>query len=202
MRLSRIEILLFFYCITQRMAITFDSVIGKQMITSDAYDIGDITDMRYDPFEWNGIGLRFKSKRSEKLAAGFGKANVLILPGKFELNDVMIIAPVLARVKDLAIADNDNMSSLSAVMDSKVVTKDNLLVGTVTNVLIDPSLWKVSSFIVRLDKTAIEAMGMKKGLFAKIIVEVRTDIILSSKDMVHLNEPMANLRERLMVIDS
>ena len=184
------------------MAINFEGVVGRQMITSDAYDVGEITDIRYDPFEWNVVGLRFKTKRGKELAAGFGKANLLILPPKFALNDVMIINTPLGSVKEMVIPDNDNISSLSAVIGQKVVTRDNLLVGNVVTVMVDTEAWKVNTFIVRLDKTAIEAMGMKKGLFAKIIVEIRTGLILSSKDMVHLNEPMGGLRDNITVIDS
>jgi len=182
--------------------ITLESLVGVQMISADAYDIGEITDVRYDPFEWNILGLKIKSKRSDKLAAGTGKGNFLIRPDKFVMNDVMLLSQPVDRLKDSVVPDNPNISSLSVLMSSKVVTKDNLLVGTITTAMIDAETWKVKSVIVRLDKTAIEAMKMKKGLFAKINVEIRTELILSSKDMVHLSEPMESLRGNITVIES
>ncbi|MDR0335382.1 MAG: hypothetical protein LBH69_05840 [Methanomassiliicoccaceae archaeon] len=183
------------------MAIPFESLIGKEMISSDAYDVGEINDVRYDPFEWNVVGLRIKTKRSEKLAAGSGKANLLIRPERFTLNDVMLLGQPLDRLRDSVVPDNSNISSLSSLISAKVVTKDNLLVGTVTTAMIDTDGWKIRSIAVRLDKTAIEAMKMKKGLFAKITAEVRTGLILSCMDMVHLNEPMESLRENIMILD-
>ncbi|MDR0198796.1 MAG: PRC-barrel domain-containing protein [Methanomassiliicoccaceae archaeon] len=175
--------------------------MDKQIVSSDAYVIGEITDVRYDPFEWKVAGLKVKTKRSEKLAAGHGKANVLILPERFVLNDVMLLGQPIDRVKDSVVPDNSNISSLSSLISAKVVTRDNALVGTVTAAMIDTDNWKVASIIVRLDKTAIEAMKMKKGLFAKINAEIRTDLILSSKDMVHLNEQMNGVRENMTVLD-
>jgi len=184
------------------MAIPLESLKDIQMISSDAYEIGQITDVRYDPFEWDVIGLRVKVKKSSgKLAAGFGKTTVLILPRKFVLNDVMLLDQPIERIKDSVIPDNDNISSLSTLISAKVVTRDNAHVGTVTTVMIDPDDWKVLSVIVRLDKGAIEAMRMKKGLFAKISVEIRADMILSSADMVHLNENMDGVRDNMTILE-
>jgi len=177
------------------------SLIGKDIITADAYNIGEINDVRYDPFEWNVVGLRIKAKHTEKFAAGHGKANLLVLPNKFVVNDVLLMSQPIDGIKDSVSRDNENISSLSTLMSAKVVTRDNALVGVVTTVVIDESTWKVSSIIVRLDKTAIEAMKMKKGFFEKINVEIRTNMILSSKDMVHLNEQMSGVRENMTVLE-
>ena len=180
--------------------IPLESLVGRQMITSDAYDVGEIIDVRYDPFEWNVLGLKLKSKRSEKLAAGSGKV-VLIRPEKFVMNDVMLLSHPIDRLKDSVAVDNNNMSSLSSLISTKVVTKDSILLGNVVTVMIDAEAWKVRSVVVRLDKAAIEAMKMKKGLFEKINAEIKTDLILSSKDMIHLNEPISGVRENMTVLN-
>jgi sporulation protein YlmC with PRC-barrel domain len=101
----------------------------------------------------------------------------------------------------MIIPDNNNISSLSTMVSAKVVTRDNALVGTVTTVLIDPDSWNVVSIVVRLDKTAIEAMKMKKGLFEKINVEIMTDIILTAADMIHLDEHMEGVKEKMTVLE-
>jgi len=184
------------------MAIPLEALKDIQMISSDAYEVGQVTDVRYDPFEWNVIGLKVKVSRSSgKLSAGFRKTSVLILPRRFVLNDVMLLDQPIEKVKDSVVPDNDNISSLSTLMSAKVVTRDNAHVGTVTTVMIDPDDWKVLSVIVRLDKAAIEAMGMKKGLFSKINAEIRSDMILSSADMVHLNENMDGVRDNMTVLE-
>ena len=173
-----------------------------QMISSDAYEVGEVIDIRYDPFEWNVAGLRVRSKRSSnKLAAGFGKANVLILPEKFVMNDVMLLSQTIEKLKDSVVPDNDNIASLSPLINAKVVTKDNMLVGNVVTVLIDTDNWKVVSMIVRLDKSATEAMGLKKGFFSKINAEMPTDMILSSAEMIHLDEHMDGVKERMTIME-
>ncbi|MDR0198331.1 MAG: hypothetical protein LBI08_01130 [Methanomassiliicoccaceae archaeon] len=183
------------------MATPLESLLGKQIVSADAYDVGEITDVRYDPFEWDVVGLKIRTKRPDKLAAGFGKANLLIRPERFILNDVMLLAQPIDRLKDSVVPDNNNISSLSSLASMKVVTKDNALLGTVVTLTVDTDAWKVRAITVRLDKTAIEALKMKKGLFAKITAEIPTSIILSSKDMIHLKEPMDRVREHMTILD-
>jgi len=184
------------------MTVPLEALRDIKMITSDAYEVGEITDVRYDPMEWNVIGLRVNTKRSsEKLAAGFGKANVMILPDKFVLRDVMLLSVPMEKVKDSVVPDNNNISLLSSIISAKVVTKDNALVGNVTTAMIDTDTWNITSIVIRLDKAAIEAMGMKKGLFSKINAEIGTDMIFSSADMVHLNEMMDGVRGKMTVLE-
>ncbi|MCL2143597.1 MAG: hypothetical protein FWH44_05000 [Methanomassiliicoccaceae archaeon] len=183
------------------MTITFDSLVGKQMISSDAYDVGEIIDVRYDPFEWNVAGLKIKTKRSEKLAAGIGKGNMMILPKNFVMNDVILLNAGIDKLKDMASPDNNNIPLLSSLRSAKVVSRDNAMVGVATDVVIDTDIWKVVSIAVRLDKTAIEAMGMKKGLFSKINAGIPADMILASKEMIHLSEGMDGIRERMTILE-
>jgi len=125
----------------------------------------------------------------------------MMLPDKFVMNDVMLLGHTIDKLKESASPDNNNISSLSSLISAKVVTRDSSLVGTATNVLIDTDEWKVRSIIVRLDKTAIEAMGIKKGFFEKINVEISTSLVLSSKEMIHLNEGMDGVRENMTILE-
>ena len=183
------------------MTVNLESLNGVPMITSDAFELGVITDIRYDPFDWTVKGLKVRSNRSSKLSAGIGKSVFLILPDDFVLNDVMIIDRPIDKMKDSVVPDNANIPSIMSLLNAKVITRDNALVGTVTTAMINTDSWKVSSLVVRLDKTAIEAMKMKKGLFSKISVEISTDLILSSADMVHLDEHMEGVREKMTVLE-
>ncbi|MCL1983968.1 MAG: hypothetical protein FWG58_01055 [Methanomassiliicoccaceae archaeon] len=184
------------------MEVPLEAFKDIQVISSDAYEVGEVVDIRYDPFEWNVAGLRIRSKRSSnKLAAGFGKANVMILPEKFVMNDVMLLSQTIERLKDSLVPDNDNIASLSPLINAKVVTKDNMLVGSVVTIMIDTDNWKVMSMVIRLDKQAIEAMGLKKGFFAKINAEIPTDIILSSAEMIHLSEQIDGVKERMTILE-
>jgi len=184
------------------MAVRLEILRNIKMISSDAYEIGEVTDLRYDPFEWRVIGLKVNVKKSSmKLAAGHGKTNVLILPRTFVMNDVLLLDEAIDEIKDLTAPDNSNMASLSSMVNSKVVTKDNALIGTVLTVMIDPNDWKVLSIVVRLDKTAIESMRMRKGLFTKINVDITTDMIMSSTEMIHLDETMDGVREKMTIVD-
>jgi len=183
------------------MIVPLVSLKDVQIISSDAFEVGELNDVHYDPFDWNVIGLRVISKRSSKLAGGIGKTAVMILPDKFALNDVMLLNQTMERIRDSAVPDNKNISLLMPMLSAKVVTKDSLSVGTVQDVVIDTAEWKVRSIIVRLERDAMDAMGLKKGLFSKINVEIRTNLILSTTDMIHLSEPMDGVKDNMTILE-
>jgi len=183
------------------MIIPLVSFKDIQLISSDAFVVGELDDVHYDPFGWNVVGLKVISKKSSMLGGGMGKTAVMILPDKFVLNDVMLLSQTMERIRDSAVPDNKNISLLMPMLSSKVVTKDSISVGTVQDVVIDTAEWKVKSIIVRLERDAIDAMGLKKGLFSKINVEIRTNLILSTTDMVHLNEEMSGVKDNMTVLE-
>ncbi|MCL2890683.1 MAG: PRC-barrel domain-containing protein [Methanomassiliicoccaceae archaeon] len=183
------------------MIVPLVSLKDVQLISADAFEIGELDDVRYDPFDWNIIGLRVISKRSSKLAGGFGKTAVMILPDKFVMNDVMLMNQTIEKIRESAVPDNKNISLLMSMLSSKVVTNDGASVGTVQDVIIDTAEWKVRSVIVKLERDAMDAMGLKKGLFSKINVEIRTNLIISTSDMVHLNVPMAGVKDNMTVLE-
>jgi len=183
------------------MIVPLVSLKDVQIISADAFEVGELDDVRYDPFDWNVIGLRVLSKRSAKLAGGFGKTAVMILPDKFVMNDVILLNQTMERIRESAVPDNKNISLLMAMLSAKVVTNDGASVGTVQDVVIDTAEWKVRSVIVKLERDAIDAMGLKKGLFSKINVEIRTSLILSTSDMVHLNQPMAGIKDNMTILE-
>jgi sporulation protein YlmC with PRC-barrel domain len=183
------------------MEVPLDNLKGKRIISSDAYEIGEITDVRYDPFEWNVVGLKLRSSRSEKLAAGFGRTDMMILPEDFELNDVLLLSQPVKSLKESVSPDNKNISSLSSLISSKVVTRDNFFIGTVTTVMVNTETWTIPSVAVRLDKDAIDAMKMKKGLFSKITVAIGTETILSCADMIHLDGTTESVRGNMTILE-
>jgi len=184
------------------MIVPLVSLKDVQIISSDAFEVGKLNDVRYDPFDWNVIGLKVISKRSSiKLAAGLGRSVVLILPEKFILNDVMLLNQPMERLRDSAVPDNSNISSLLSMVHAKVVTRDNISVGTVQDVMIDTLDWKVTSIIVRLEREAMDAMGLKKWLLSKINVEIGTRLILSTTDMIHLNEQMEGVKNNMTILE-
>jgi sporulation protein YlmC with PRC-barrel domain len=184
------------------MIVPLVSLKDVQIISSDAFEVGKLDDVRYDPFDWNVIGLKVISKKSSiRLAGGIGKTSVLILPEKFVMNDVLLLNQPMERIRDSAAPDNTNISSLMSMVQAKVVTRDSISVGTVQDVMIDTLDWKVTSIIVRLDRNAIDAMGMKKWLFSKINVEIKTNLIISTTDMIHLNEQMEGVKDNMTILE-
>jgi len=125
----------------------------------------------------------------------------MILPDKFVMNDVMLMNQTIEKIRESAVPDNKNISLLMSMLSSKVVTNDGASVGTVQDVIIDTAEWKVRSVIVKLERDAMDAMGLKKGLFSKINVEIRTNLIISTSDMVHLNVPMAGVKDNMTVLE-
>ena len=190
---------LYYVARTRSVIVHLGSLKNVKVISSDAFEVGELDDVRYDPFDWNVVGLKVISKKpSFKIGGGTA---VMILPERPILNDVMLLSQPIEKIRSLSVPDNNNISVLSSMMSVKVVTKDNELVGTVRDIMIDTEHWTVVSIVVRLDRHAMEMMDLKKWPLSKINVEIRKDIILSTTDMVHLSENISGVRDNMTLLE-
>ena len=98
-------------CIHGFMAIVdFDSVKGLDIITQDAYILGEILDIRFEDLTWNiqGFKVKSESKVSKMINVGSGKSMVLLHPGKYVINDVVLLPDTIDTLGMKVTADNLN----------------------------------------------------------------------------------------------
>jgi sporulation protein YlmC with PRC-barrel domain len=180
---------------------TFTSLSGLQIISSDAYRIGDLADIRYN-VKWKVVGLTTRTDKSlAKMipSIGSGRSLIRIEPKKFIINDVILMKENTSELGPMITADTDNAESLSFLGGKKVVSSEGVILGTVYDVNVDTDLWTVPAISVKLDKIAFEPLGLKKGLFSKTVISIRTEYVASAGEMVTLNQGVRELREEIVV---
>lgn len=178
-----------------------DELKGKEVISSDAYILGNVLDVRYDPVSWDIMGLKVKSNKdiSRIISAGSSKSMIMVGPGDYAVNDVILFRDTLEDSKDRISADNDNISSISFLSGKKIVTSDGLFVGTVSEVFLEMEHWTVQSVKVKLDKGAFEPLGVKKGLFSKTASGILVTHISAVTDNVSLYLTTNDLAEVIIL---
>ena len=179
----------------------FSSLGGLQIISSDAYRIGDLADIRYNT-KWKVVGLTTRTDKGlDKVvpSIGSGRSLIRIEPRKFIIKDVILMGESTSELAPMITTDTDNAEALSSLMGKNVVSEEGVIIGTVYEVNIDIDLWTVPTISVKLDKVAFEPLGLKKGLFSKTVVSIRTEYIASSGEMITLNQNLKGLREDIIV---
>lgn len=180
---------------------TLKSLKGMEVISSDAYEIGEIVDVRYDHATWKVHGIKAKTEKgvAKSLSVGSGRSLISIAPGDYTINDVMLVPHDLDELDSIISVDSDNAPALSFAEDKKVVSRENVLIGTVTDVNIDVDLWTVLSISVKLDKGAFEPLGIKKNLFSKTVIVVRSEHIETISDIISLNQSLGDMKEEIVI---
>jgi sporulation protein YlmC with PRC-barrel domain len=173
---------------------------GKQTVTIDAYSMGEILDLRYNPRNWTVAGVVLKGSKGvySLLPPTMAKSPVMLKPGKAVIRDVYMIPDKRENVMRDLVADNPMMPSLSSLIRMKVELTGGTILGNVTAVEIDPSNWEVRSLKVKMDKAAMKEMGLK-GLLPKTASGILTMMISTVSDRVILKKTLVEIQRSLVV---
>lgn len=185
--------------------VRFQKIWKFLVITSDAFVIGEVDGIRYDPQKWQAGFLLVNIKKSfeSHLCTGrstFSSSKIMVPMNLIQtINDVIILAYALKDLKELVKPDNLNIPNLGHLMGKKVVTSDNQILGVVSDINLDvQDIWPILSVSVRPDKNIIEVLGLKKPFFSKmpaIILEITT--VVSIMEMLNLNVDIAGVKEKM-----
>lgn len=180
---------------------TLESLKEMEVISSDAYKVGEIVDIRYDPATWKVIGIKAKTEKSvaKALSVGSGRSLVSIAPGEYVTNDVMLMPQFISELDSVISVDKDNAPTLSFFEKKKVVSKENVIIGMVENVNVDVDMWTVLSISIRMEKGAFEPLGLKKGLLSKTVIIVRSEYIEAVSDIITLNQSVADMKDEIVI---
>ena len=179
----------------------FDSVKGLDVITQDAMILGEVVDVRYEDLTWNIQGLKVKSqsKISKMINVGSGKSMLLLQPGKYAINDVILLPDALDTVSTRLTADNNNYKSMSDTLGMKVMSSENVLVGTVDSIQMDLDNWNLVSMKVKLDKGAYAPLEIKKGLLGKKVSGLLMTDIAEIGDVIRLSLSIMEVKSQVIV---
>ncbi len=181
--------------------VDYDSVKGLEVITQDAYILGEVLDVRFEDLTWNiqGFKIKSESKISKMISVGSGKSMILLQPGKYAIQDVVVVPDNINEVRTRITTDNNNYKSLSDTIGMKVMSSENVLIGTVDSVQVDLDNWTVVSFKVKLDKGAYAPLEIKKGLLGKKVSGLLMSDISEMGDDIKLNLNLFGIKGQVVV---
>lgn len=176
---------------------TYSFLKDKQVISSDAYIIGSITDLNYAPHSWSVISLAVRGVKGlgEVLGSSvFRKPQFSLDVGAYEINDVLIIPENRDQLQRVLATEDGGPESVGGMIGKKVMTSDLIYIGTIADVGIEQEAWKINSFKVKIEKNVAEAIDIKLGLLNKTASGLLTSHIESVTDTVNLSRKVEDLR--------
>ena len=181
--------------------VDYESVKGLDVVTQDALILGEILDIRFEDLTWNiqGFKIKSESKVSKMINVGSGKSMILLQPGKYVFGDVVLLPDTINEVKMRITSDNNNFKSLSKTLGMKVMTSENVLIGTVDSIQIDLENWTVVSMKVKLDKGAYAPLEIKKGLLGKKISGLLMTDIAEISEVIKLNLNLYGVKTQVVI---
>lgn len=180
------------------MIIDYSSLVDKiDVISQDAYRVGRIEGVRYDPQDYTISGLVVKCEKdvSNIIGAGSSKSRILMKPDNFEIRDVLLLGETVEDAKSYIKADVDALSSVDKLLSLQVYTNDEKVLGTVKAVNLDLDGWYIHSFTIKLDKEAHAPLGLKKVLFAKEISGIMVDHVSTVSEKMVLTLKMDEVKD-------
>ena len=179
------------------MIVDYASLVNRiNVISQDAYLVGIIEGVRYDPQDYSIEGLVVKCEKdvSNLIGAGTAKSRILIRPDSFEFRDVLLLGTTVDEERPNIKPDNEAKSSVDNLINKQVYTKDDKVLGTVKSVQLDLGGWYIHSFTIKLDKEAHAPLGLKKLLFAKEISGIMVDHVSTVSDSMVLTLTMDEVK--------
>lgn len=76
----------------------------------------------------------------------------------------------------------------------EVTTSDGKLLGTLNGIMVNPTNWTVSHFVVDVNKEIAEELNFKKSMFGAELVNIPISFVKNSADVVQLNANLAALK--------
>lgn len=176
---------------------TYSFLKDKQVISSDAYIIGSITDLNYSPHSWSVNSLAVKGVKGLGDVLGssvFRKPQFSLDVGTYDINDVLIIPEARDQLQTALATETGGTEKVGSLVGKKVMTSDLVPIGTIADVGIELEVWKINSFKVKIDKSAAEALDIKLGLLNKTASGLLTSHIESVTETVNLSRKVEGLR--------
>ena len=181
---------------------TLNAMKGLELVTADAFKVGMINDLRYDPSRWKVSSIKLKTEKGlTKMvpSLGSGRSMVQMCTRDFIINDIMLMKEEIGEIETFIEPDSDNAPVLSVLEGMKVVSRDGIELGTVYDINIDTDMWMIPTISVRLDKTGFEPLGLKKGLLSKTVISIRTEYIETTTTLIMLNQNAVELKDDIIV---
>lgn len=90
---------------------------------------------------------------------------------------------------------SENHIEFSALEGKEVLSQDGRDCGSVQDLVLDHTTWRITTIVVRLERDLLQEFGMKKPLFGSQTIHLKTDLVSGIGDKLILHAPLAELVE-------
>ncbi|HUT26903.1 MAG TPA: PRC-barrel domain-containing protein [Methanomassiliicoccales archaeon] len=181
-----------------------EDIVGKEVISADAIIIGTVEGISVDTDIWKVPAIRVSVRKGneaslnmKKKAIGLQRVHVAT-PQVSSVSDTVTLAVKMDQVKEVLLEDKKVPMSAGDLLNKKVVAQDGKQVGYLDNVYFDAGKgWDITKLGVKLEKSAKQALDLKKGIAPSSQITIMTKDVKTVGDMVMLNLNMSELKDYL-----
>jgi sporulation protein YlmC with PRC-barrel domain len=181
-----------------------ENIVGKEIITADAIILGTVEGIALDTDLWKVPAIRVSVKKGNEAALNLKKKTLgvqrvhVVTPQVSSVSDTVTLAIKMDNIKEVLMDDQKVPMAAGELLNKKVVAHDGKQLGYLDNVYFEPSQgWDVTKVSIKLDKTAKQALDLKKGVAPSSQIVVLTKDIKTVGDMVMLRLDLEGLKDYL-----
>ncbi|OPX59402.1 MAG: PRC-barrel domain protein [Methanomassiliicoccales archaeon PtaB.Bin134] len=181
-----------------------EDIVGKEVISADAIIIGTVEGIALDVDNWKVTAIRVSVRKGNEAALNLKKKALgvqrvhVAAPQVSSVSDTVTLAVKMDQVKDVLLEDRKAPLSAGDLMNKRVVGHDGKQIGYLDNVYFDAGrTWEITKFGVKLDKSAKQALDLKKGIAPSSQITVLTKDVKTVGDMVMLALDTSGLKDYL-----
>ena len=181
-----------------------EDLIGLEVISSDARVVGGIEGVGLDVSTWTVPALKVGLKKGIEETIGvkkplFGSAILYLKTDAIEsISDMITLKQDMDSLSEAIMESETEMPTAGSVVNTRVIAKGGRLVGYLDNFIFNTDDdWTIPNILVRLDKSVIEDLGMKRSAFGSPVIKVLTEDVKTIGDMVILKVTVGELKDYL-----
>ena len=126
--------------------------------------------------------------------SAFRKLQFSLVTGDYALNDVLLIPETRDELQRALATDERGSDKIGNLIGKTVLSQDEIPIGSIEDVGIDVTAWKINSFKVKIEKNVSGALDIKLGLLNKTASGLLTNHIESVTKTVNLAHKVEELR--------
>ncbi len=179
-----------------------EDIVSKEVISADAIIIGTVEGISVDTDNWKVPSIRVSVRKGNEVALNLKKKALgvqrvhVATPQVSSISDTVTLAVKMDQVKDVLLEDKKVPMSAGDILNKKVVAHDGKQIGYLDNVYFDAGHeWQITKLGIKLEKTAKQALGLKKSIAPSSQITIMTRDVKTVGDMVMLSLDTNGLKE-------
>jgi sporulation protein YlmC with PRC-barrel domain len=182
-----------------------EDFVGLEVLTGDAMVIGHVEGVGIDVATWKIPALKVGLKKGVEDEMGlkkpmFGSTNVCIrADGVDSISDTITLTKELKALPEIIMEEKEEeLPTAGSLVSTRVIAKGGRQLGYVDNFIFAPEReWAVTCMVVKLEKSVLADLGMKKPRLGTPSIKILSDDIKTIGDMVLLKIDIKELRDHL-----